>query len=66
MKGLLIIGVLGVALIVLTPVLRALRLRPNARKKDDEYFAAARKRALSRRLANAASGQRQPETSGDE
>ena len=66
MNGLLIIGGLVVALVVLTPILRARRLRPNARKKDDEYFAAARKRALSRRLANATSGQRQPETSGDE
>jgi hypothetical protein len=60
-----IIGGLVVALVVLMPILRARRLRPNARKKDDEYFAAARKRALSRRLANATSGQRQPETGGD-
>jgi hypothetical protein len=65
MSGLLIIGGLGVALVVLTPALRALRLRPNARKKDDEYFAAARKRALSRRLANSASS-RAPEAAGDE
>ena len=65
MKGLLIIGGLGVAFVVLTPVLRALRLRPNARKKDNEYFAAARKRDLSRRLANSAS-LREPEATGDE
>jgi hypothetical protein len=65
MKGLLIIGGLGVALVVLTPVMRALRLRPNARKKEDEYFAAARKRALSHRLASSASS-REPEAAGDE
>lgn len=65
MKGLLIIGGLGAALVVLTPILRALRLRPNARKKDNEYFAAARKRALSRRMANSAS-LREPEAAGDD
>ena len=65
MNGLLIIGGLGVAFVVLTPVLRALRLRPNARKKDNEYFAAARKRALSHRLSNSAS-LREPEAAGDE
>ena len=65
MKGLLIIGGLAIALVVLTPVLRALRLRPNARKKDNEYFAAARKRALSRRLANSESP-REPEAAGDD
>ena len=65
MKGLLIIGGLGVAFVVLTPVLRALRLRPNARKKDNEYFVAARKRALGRRLANSASS-REPEAGSDD
>ena len=65
MKGLLIIGGLAIALVVLTPVLRALRLRPNARNKDNEYFAAARKRALSHRLANSENS-RGPEPAGDE
>jgi hypothetical protein len=65
MNGLLIIGGLGVALVVLTPVMRALRRRPNARKKDNEYFVAARKRALSRRLTNSASSC-EPEAAGDE
>ena len=55
MNGLLIIGGLGVGLVVMTPVLRALRLRPNARKKEQEYFAAARKRAISYRLAGSTS-----------
>ena len=65
MKGLLIIGGLGIALVVLTPTLRALRLRPNARKKEEASFAAARKRAISYRLANSASP-RAPEATGNE
>jgi hypothetical protein len=51
MNSLLIIGSLAVALVVLTALIRALRLRPNFRKKEQEYFVAARKRAISYRLA---------------
>jgi len=57
MKAALIIGGLGVVLVVLTPTLRALRFRVADRMSDDEYFAAARKRAISYRLAKSASGQ---------
>ena len=51
MKAALVIGGLGIVLVVLTPALRALRLRPNSKRSDEEYFAAARKRAISYRLA---------------
>ena len=57
MKAALIIGGLGVALAVLTPALRALRFRSEARMSNDEYFAAARRRAISYRLAKSASSQ---------
>ena len=57
MKAALIIGGLGVALVVLTPALRALRFRSAARMSNDEYFAAARRRAISYRLAQSASSQ---------
>ena len=57
MNAALIIGGLGVVLVVLTPTLRALRFRSDARMSNDEYFAAARKRAISYRLATSASGQ---------
>jgi hypothetical protein len=57
MKAALIIGGLGVVLVVLTPTLRALRFRSVDRMSDDEYFAAARKRAISYRLAKSASSQ---------
>jgi len=62
MNGLLLIGGFGVGLVVLAPVMRALRLRPNARKKEQEYFAAARKRAIGYRLAGSA---RERETAGE-
>ena len=57
MKAALIIGGLGVVLVVVTPALRALRFRSVDRMSDDEYFAAARKRAISYRLAKSASSQ---------
>ena len=63
MKAALIIGGLGIVLIVLTPALRSLRVR-NSRMSDGEYFAAARKRAISHRLAKSASNERA--TAGDE
>lgn len=57
MNAALVIGGLGIVLVVLTPALRALRARPNSRISDDEYFAAARKRAISYRLAKSASSE---------
>ena len=54
MNAALIIGGLGIALIVMTPALRAVRARPMPRISDKEYFAAARKRAISYRLARSA------------
>lgn len=57
MNAALIIGGLGVVLVVVTPALRALRSRSADRMSDDEYFAAARKRAISYRLAKSASRQ---------
>ena len=65
MTAALVIGGLGIVLVVLTPALRALRLRPNSRSSDEEYFAAARKRAISYRLANS-TNPRDPEAAGDE
>lgn len=55
MKAALIIGGIGIALVVMTPTLRALRSRSGSRTSDEEYFAAARKRAISYRLAKSAS-----------
>ena len=66
MKAALIIGGLGIALVIVTPGLRALRLRSGSRMSNEEYFAAARKRAISYRLAKSASSQREREVSGDE
>ena len=57
MKAALIIGGLGVVLVVMTPTLRTLRFRSASRMTNDEYFAAARKRAISYRLAKSASNQ---------
>lgn len=57
MKAALIIGGLGVVLVVVTPALRALRFRSTDRMSDEEYFAAARKRAISYRLAKSVSSQ---------
>ena len=65
MKAALVIGGLGVVLAVLTPALRGLRGR-HSRMSDQEYFAAARKRAISYRLAQSASNQRESGTAGNE
>ncbi|MEO8187911.1 MAG: hypothetical protein ABI580_11175, partial [Burkholderiaceae bacterium] len=66
MKAALIIGGLGIALVVMTPALRALLPRSGSRMSNEEYFAAARKRAIRHRLAKSASTRGEPETSGDE
>ena len=66
MKAALIIGGLGIALAVMTPALRALLSRPGSRMSDEEYFAAARKRAIRYRLANSASNRGDAEVRGDE
>ena len=63
MKAALIIGGFGIVLVVLTPALRGLRVR-NSRMSDKDYFAAARKRAISYRLAKSASSE--TVTAGDE
>lgn len=62
MKAALLIGGLGVVLVVLTPALRA--LRPGSRISDAEYFAAARKRAISYRLAKPESAAHELHASG--
>ncbi len=64
MKSALIIGGLGILLAVLTPALRGLRVR-HSRMSDQEYFAAARKRAISYRLAQAALNERESGTAGN-
>lgn len=66
MKAALIIGGLGVVLAVLTPTLRALRFRSAPRVSNEEYFAAARKRAISYRLAKSASSQVEKEVGREE
>ena len=66
MKAALIIGGLGIVLIVITPALRALRSRSGSRMSNEEYFAAARKRAISYRLAKSASSQGERQVSGNE
>ena len=48
--GLLISGV-AIVLAVLTPAVRGLRVRRNSRTRNEEYFAAARERAIRYRLA---------------
>jgi hypothetical protein len=65
MKAALIIGGLGIALVI-TPALRALRSRSGSKVSDEEYFAAARKRAISYRLAKSASSQGERQVSGNE
>ena len=50
MKAALIIGSLGLALAFASPAMRMLRARLNSRVSDEQYFAAARKRAISYRL----------------
>jgi hypothetical protein len=64
MKTILIIGGAGIALVALAPAVRALRLRKAARMTDQEYFAAARQRAISYRLAAAKA--RAAKNTGDE
>ncbi len=66
MKATLIIGGLGIALVVMTPALKALRLRSGSKISDAEYFAAARKRAISYRQAKSASSRDQLQVRGDE
>ena len=66
MKAALIIGGLGIVLVVITPALRALRSRSGSRMSNEEYFAAARKRAISYRLAKLASSQGERQVSGNE
>ncbi len=53
MKVALLISGVGIALVILTPAFRALRSRSSSRMSDDEYFAAARKRAIGYRLGKA-------------
>lgn len=65
MKAALIIGGLGIVLVI-TPALRALRSRSGSKVSDEEYFAAARKRAISHRLAKSASSQAERQVSGNE
>lgn len=62
MKTALIIGGLGVALAAYAPAMRALRKRKDSRMTDQEYFAAARRRAIGYRLAAKA---RAPKVSRD-
>ncbi len=66
MKTALIIGGLGIVLAAITPALRGLRSRPGSTVSDEEYFAAARKRAISYRLAKSAPNQGKHEASGPE
>ena len=66
MKAALIIGGLGIALVVMTPALTALRFRSGSKMSNAEYFAAARKRAISYRLAKSASRKDQSQVMGDE
>ena len=54
MKTALIIGGLGIALALVTPALRALRSRSGSTISNEQYFAAARKRAIRYRLAKSA------------
>lgn len=65
MKAALIIGGLGIVLVI-TPALRALRSRSGSKVSDEEYFAAARKRAIGYRLAKSASSQGERQVSGNE
>lgn len=66
MKAALIIGGLGIALVILTPALRVLRIRLNSRMSNEEYFAAARRRAIRYRRAKDAANKHEPEAAGDE
>ena len=53
----LIIGSV-IVLAVLAPPVRALRARTNSRMTDEEYFAAARQRAIGHRLAKTTANER--------
>jgi len=64
MKAALIIGGLGIVLVI-TPAMRALRSRSGSRMSNEEYFAAARERAISYRLAKSASSQGERRVSGN-
>lgn len=66
MKAALLIGGFGIALVMLAPAVRALLGRQNARMTDDEYFAAARRRAIVYRLAKTAASGRSSQPAGDE
>lgn len=57
MKTALIMGGV-IALAVLAPAVHALRVRTNSRMTDEEYFAAARQRAIGHRLAKATASER--------
>ena len=67
MKDALIISGLGLALVAITPALRrAFRSRSGSKMNDEEYFAAARKRAISYRLAKSTSKDGEREASVNE
>ena len=66
MKAALIIGGIGIVLIILMPALTGLRMRASSRMTDEQYFAAARKRAILHRLAKSASANQPAKGSGDE
>ena len=65
MKAALIIGGLGIVLVI-TPALRALRSRSGCKVSDEEYFAAARKRAISHRLAKSTSNQAERQSGNEQ
>ena len=51
MKTALLVSGFGIGLVMLAPAVRALLGRQNSAMSDDEYFAAARRRAIGYRLA---------------
>ena len=65
MKAALIIGGIGIVLVILKPTLTVLRTRARSRMTDEQYFAAARKRAIRHRLARSLSPTRAAKASGD-
>ena len=65
MKAALIIGGIGIVLIILKPALTRLRTRASSRMTDEQYFAAARKRAIHHRVAKSASANEPAKGSGD-
>ena len=65
MKEALIISGLGLVLVAITPALRAFRSRSDSRMNDEEYFAAARKRAISYRLAKSTANDGERGASGN-